>query len=353
LAQIPSDCITPSFGRETSPRSVSLSHALVGGLGLTNASTLSNATAFGAFSGGSATGSSFSWGEVGIITLQPALVGGDYLGAGPVTGTPSAAVGRFYPARFDTSVVQGCTAGGFTYSGQPMALTVTAKNLAGTTLQNFHATSFANNVDLTDANGAAGTLSTTLVSRNNFTSGVAPATPAFTFSALRTAPSVVKLRVTDADSASSSAGVEATATIRSGRLRLVNAYGSELLALPMSLTAQYWNGSGYVLHTQDTCTSLAVPTSASGMVFGPGNLSAGETTARLRGTSSGNVSLLAGDAVMTLTKPGIGNSGYVDITINTPNWLKYPWSSVTPGNAVGRATFGIYKSPLIYRRENY
>jgi MSHA biogenesis protein MshQ len=141
--------------------------------------------------------------------------------------------------------------------------------------------------------------------------------------------------------------------MRYGRLRLQNAYGSELLPLPMSLTAQYWTGSGFALNTADSCTSLQVPTSASGMVFGAGNLAAGETTASIQGLSAGSGVLLAGDAAFRLTAPGSGNNGYVTITVATPSWLKYPWTSSTATDASARATFGIYKSPLIYRRENY
>jgi MSHA biogenesis protein MshQ len=63
--------------------------------------------------------------------------------------------------------------------------------------------------------------------------------------------------------------------------------------------------------------------------------------------------LLAGDAAFRLTAPGSGNNGYVTITVATPSWLKYPWTSSTATDPSARATFGIYKSPLIYRRENY
>jgi MSHA biogenesis protein MshQ len=281
-------------------------------------------------------------------------VGSDYLGTGNVTGTTSSNVGRFYPARFDTTLTQGCTAGNFTYSGQPMSSTIVAKNLGGNTLINYDRTSFAKGVNLTDANTIPGALSVTTVAASSFVSGVAPVSPAFTFTTRATGPSIIRLRASDpTDSVNSSTGSEGTSTIVSGRLSLPNAYGSELLALPMSLTAQYWDGSGYVLNALDSCTSLTVPTSVSGMVFGAGNLTAGETTASLRGVSSGSVVLLNGNGVLSLTKPGTGNSGFVDITVTAPTWLQYPWTSSTPSSPKGRATFGIYKSPLIYRRENY
>jgi MSHA biogenesis protein MshQ len=144
------------------------------------------------------------------------------------------------------------------------------------------------------------------------------------------------------------------ARMRYGRLRMLNAYGSELLALPMSLTAEYWANTGWVTNTLDGCTSVPVPTSASGMVFGAGNLSAGETVASINGTTTGNGTLIAGDAGFRLSAPGSGNTGFVTITVATPDWLDFPW--VTAGvnvDASARATFGLFKSPLIYRRENY
>jgi MSHA biogenesis protein MshQ len=233
---------------------------------------------------------------------------------------------------------------------------VTAKNAAGAVMGNFDAASFSKVVTLTEANGVAGSLTVNSVASAAFAAGVASAAPVFTFSARTTAPSTIKLRATDAtDNESSVGGTEGTALVRSGRLRMLNAYGSELLALtvPQWLQTQYWNGSTWTLNSADNCTSLAVPTSASGMVFGPGSLVAGSTTASINGVSSGSGTLLAGDAGFKLTRPGSGKTGYVDITVNTPSWLLYPWSSSSPSAAKGRATYGAYKSPLIFRREIY
>jgi MSHA biogenesis protein MshQ len=142
--------------------------------------------------------------------------------------------------------------------------------------------------------------------------------------------------------------------IRNGRLRLQNGYGSDRLDLPLALTAQYWNGSVFTNHVADNCTSLAVPTASAGMVFGTsGNLSAGKTTASINGVSSGTASLLMGDGGFVLSRPGSGNTGYVDVTVSAPVWLQYAWSGSTATNPTARAVFGMFKSPLIYRRENY
>ncbi len=142
---------TPNYGQEIAPESVRLTANLVAGLGLTNNPPLANPTAFGLFSSGSATGTTFSWGEVGIITLTPGVADGNYLGAGDVSATASGNVGRFVP--FDFAVNRnaplfdaGCSVAGrdaFTYIGEPFAyqtapvITVTARNKAGATTHNY------------------------------------------------------------------------------------------------------------------------------------------------------------------------------------------------------------------------
>jgi len=97
-----SGATAPSYGKETTPESVKLTPSLVAGLGLSNNPALSGS--FGAFANGVATGTAFTWDEVGIITLTPSVGDTDYLGAGDVTGTTSGNVGRFSLGKF---VLQG------------------------------------------------------------------------------------------------------------------------------------------------------------------------------------------------------------------------------------------------------
>jgi hypothetical protein len=54
------------------------------------------------------------------------------------------------------------------------------------------------------------------------------------------------------------------------------------------------------------------------------------------------VTVAAGVRTFTLAAPGV--SGNVNISLNAPIYLP---------STVGLATFGIFRSPLIYRRENY
>jgi len=91
-----SGAATPNYGREVAPQGVTLGANLVlPAAG--NAPALNNAAAFGSFTGGVATGTTFNWPEVGIVTLTPGVA--SYLGSGSVTGTPSGNVGRFIPIR--------------------------------------------------------------------------------------------------------------------------------------------------------------------------------------------------------------------------------------------------------------
>jgi MSHA biogenesis protein MshQ len=60
----------------------------------------------------------------------------------------------------------------------------------------------------------------------------------------------------------------------------------------------------------------------------------------------------AGDFNLWLKGPGKNNSGAVDVSATVPSWLRYNWTGAA-ANPGARAAFGIYKSPIIYLRENY
>jgi len=150
---------TPNYGQETAAEGVKLISALVGGLGLTIDPGISGI--FGTFSNGVATGTTFTWNEVGIITLTPSVADADYLGAGDVTGTTTGNVGRFYAGSLALSGgvianrtgLAGCPAPAgcdtFTYMGEQMSavFNLTAKAVDGTTtLQNYsYSATAANN----------------------------------------------------------------------------------------------------------------------------------------------------------------------------------------------------------------
>ena len=276
----------------------------------------------------------------------------------------SAVLGRFSPRNFTTAVTtQGC--GVFSYSGQPVT-TVTVRAMDGATVQapaaNYFG-AFARAVTLSDGNGSvAGAFTANLIPGAGFAAGVATASPVFTFAVARTAPLNLLLRADDGEVGSSGFS-EGQAPIRSGRLSMQNAYGSELLDLPIPLAAQYWNGSNYTTNGADNCTVL--PASSMVMANYTGALSACETQL----SPVGNLTMVAGrpaGAGLVLRKPGLGNAGSVDLTINAGSvasgntCISATQSAATAANLPwfgpnlgARATFGLFKSPIIYSRENY
>jgi MSHA biogenesis protein MshQ len=131
--------------------------------------------------------------------------------------------------------------------------------------------------------------------------------------------------------------------VRYGRIKLSNAYGSELLPLPIAVTAQYWNGLNYVTSITDSLSSFA----ATDVVFSnyqPGLTAGNYPNSGATSVTPTSVVFNSGAANYLLAKPGM--TGSVDMTTNVPIYL--------PSNTA-RATFGVYKGPseFIYLRENY
>lgn len=160
------------------------------------------------------------------------------------------------------------------------------------------------------------------------------------------------------------------AAVRYGRVRLRTAVGSEVVDLPVTMTAEYYAGTntGFIVNTGDTCTTN-VSLAFSGYTK---NLNAGETCVRDSGSPGNSASGCAaaapiaqrfneppalGDFNLRLAAPGAGNSGSVLINGTVPTWLRYDWNTATPGdeNPSGQATFGIFggESRQIYTRELY
>ena len=149
--------------------------------------------------------------------------------------------------------------------------------------------------------------------------------------------------------------------LRSGRIRLQNTNGSELLPLPVPLQIQYWSGAtqGWQLNAADTCTKIEATNFA--FSFG-GNLDACETRIQVGGA--------APNYTATLSAPGAGNLGWADLTLNlgatgsgtqcavgggaetaAAPWLQFNWKGSVE-NPTARAIFGVVRSgPVIHRRE--
>ena len=398
---------TPNFGQETVPESVKFTATLV--LPSSGNDPPVSGTA-GTFTIGVATGTAFSWPEVGIIDLVPHIADGNYLTVGDVVGSATANVGRFIPYAFAVALntpVFGtsCSAGGFTYLGQPFVYTVapviaaTAQARGGTTTQNYAGSLFRlSNTSVTgrayiptpavpalDLSGLPATTADPSIvdlgagqSTLTFSAGSGLKYSRGSAIAPFSATIALAVNVIDQDGAAaanpvtfgSSGGIAFStgSTQRYGRLVLRDSVGSELLDLPTSLTTQYYLSStqGFTSNTADFCTTA--PTLAfSGYQQ---NLAAGKTCVRDSGspglsgvgcaaaaTPSYHATAVGGDFNLLLAAPGSGNNGALTVTAAAPSWLQYEWSvsSGTTSNPTGVATFGLFPGPAssVYQREVY
>ncbi|MEO6280842.1 DUF6701 domain-containing protein [Roseateles sp.] len=396
---------TPNYGRETAAEGVALTAALVQPAG-GNAPGVSNPSAFGAFSGGVATGTTFAWPEVGIVTLTAALADGSYLGAGNITGTASGNVGRFVPASFALSAAVATHRSGascspastFTYLGEDFSLgfTLTARNASGATTQNY-AGSFARldlaaaaNFRLAGVDGATqfktGNASLTLGTSSSaagWVNGVAsvtlPArvprttTPVGPFDSADFGVAPVDLDgVTMLSLDLNTDGIAGADTfkvgripLRFGRLRLQNGMGAANRQLNLPLEAQFWNGTAYNSNALDSCTRI----SATNLSFGNLRKTLVASDAAMVGTS---VTVASGKGSITLAAPAPGHVGSLDVTIAldtaTPptdlsclktqaGWtatkaatagasqtaLRGPWCGNAFSDPGARATWGVYR----------
>ncbi len=323
----------------------------------------------------------------------------------------SSHIGRFMPDHFavvSSSFAPGC--GTFTYMGQPfLALaTVQAQNSAGGKTSNFSGTFAGATVvpELENANNGVSLSVSRLTGLGSpvWATGEYPfvatgftrlATPDGTYDSLDIGLEVLPLNATDtanlinrdmaasatnctADAVGTSNGtctskrIAAGSKMRFGRLRLQNAFGSERLALPVPLQAQYWNGGYFVNNTDDSCTAQSVPASQT---LGVGAAPTGTPGLYFYPLATGKNQLQSSSAVPTLVSPlTAGTStmqfpasqqqGWLDIILQVPSYLLGNWGNCDgQTGAVGlyddlpcaRVTFGVYgsKSPIIYRRENY
>ena len=400
--------VTPNFGQENVPETVRLTSNLVDPVA-GNDPGLSPALGFGAFSAGSAAGTTFTWPEVGIIRLQPSVGDGSYLSGGDVTGLTSGNIGRFIPHHFATAIntplfQTQCGTGGFTYIGQSFGfstapvITLTALAAGGSVTQNYTGSFFkvtnlslqnrdytatSGNLDLsglpatsadpviTDTAGGTGTLL--------FSSGTGIS---FLRAAVAEAPFdadiSLSIDVIDSDAVTTLATPVTVASIafdngrsmRFGRVRLLDVIGSELINLNVPMRSEYFvnAATGFVNHTDDSCTanvSLSLgnfkenllPTETCVLDTGnPGASGAGCAAAGPAGQRYREPPL-GGDFNLFLLAPGTGYDGSADVTADVPFWLEFDWDAALPGleDPTGTATFGIYDgdNKRIYTRELY
>jgi MSHA biogenesis protein MshQ len=379
---------TANFGKETAAEGVTLSYSKCQPTGTSAVNGAFSGSA-GSFAGGAASAANLNWSEVGNGDLVATLTSGSYLGSGLTatgnTGTGGTVcngagnVGPFIPDHFDT-VVTGpmscpsglsCPLGGLAYSGQAFTANVYARNAAGAITQNYDGTlntspNFAKVVTLRawDALGSevtenppsgTGSLTGSSVASTAFNRGSTllgtPGAPVYTFGTNPTAPTDVYIRATDTDNVTSlrvpaNTSIEGGVKVVSGRIKFTNAYGSELLALPITATAQYFTASKWATSITDSVTQFDTRLSTAGgnvqatIVNGPlalGNISV---------VAPGMVTLANGVTMFRLAAPTV--AGSTDLGIVTAPAYLLP-------SIAGRATFGVHKGPseIIYMREAY
>ncbi|WP_020675481.1 DUF6701 domain-containing protein [Geopsychrobacter electrodiphilus] len=318
----------------------------------------------------------------------------------------SSGFGRFIPARFNLSVAVPPQLGptcsnSFTYLGQPFGylfdpeMTLTALNNSGSTTLNYGGSywkmnsnlggrSYTNNAVTAATLGIATAGSVawagTADSDGIGTVSISAEQLVYAKPTMPEAPFDANLDLnftagdlTDADgvcfdpendgicNAYSISAITGTEQ-RYGRLKLQNAYGSELLNLPTPFIAEYFTGGGFSLNTADNCTTLTTADQLQLSTDGGASWVNGDTAVTLGGgTTSATLAsfpLLNGDAGLSFSAPNAGNTGTIEVrSLVAPAfpWLLFDWTGDgVADEARARVTFGIYKgSPhLIYTRES-
>lgn len=375
-----------------------------------------NGTVTGTFgtanAAGIATGSTFKYDEVGYFRLAAGGVfddsftavdsvnsdcnigfntsGGKY-GCSFGNTANTQYFGRFIPDHFAITLpaaTPACSAN-FTYFGQDglsTAFTLKAENTTNVPTQNYNGTyaklgvntwsNFNFSVNSTpnplpaDAIFGASTIAPT----GNWNRGVVENGVVAKHFVTRPANAMAPVELTVSAKPTDSDGVTTPSAVvlasnsryRYGRLFIANSYGSEVLPLSVPVEAQYWNGLAYQSNQDDSCS--AIPATAVEMRDYRINLNPCETQLSNTGNPAIPGALKNGRTNLRLSKPGAGNSGSVLLRVNlnaasgqtcngaiegAAGSAALPWffNSSTP-NPSARATFGIYKSPVIYLREN-
>ncbi|HEX5355615.1 MAG TPA: DUF6701 domain-containing protein [Aquabacterium sp.] len=397
----------PNFGKETAvtqdyvrlswakyrPTGAAAVAGTFTGTGMTGSAPYISSSSF---SNGAVTLSDLKWTEVGTGDLTATLVSGSYLGTGnTVTGNTggSGGVGPFLPHHLKVTVTQGCPSGAsaFTYSGQPFSLKLEAVHADNATVtQNYDGSggttpnyAKAVTMSLSGAGASSGSLNITSVAAASFSAGVAniPSTDAspfkFTFANKLTSATSVGVHAAETSGSVTSTGWDGSLAVRSGRIKVSNAFGSEKLSLDIPVQAQYWNGKSWVINSDDSsCTYIPVASVVrSNYLDYKGASTAAWTTTPATKTTVNSVpmavAISGGNGVLTLSAPSPASTGSVDFAFNlgtsttdqsclashpsstaaSRDWLRSLNGSANSCAGVtsydrdpsARATFGVYK----------
>ncbi len=420
-----------NYGREVTTESVALT-GLLDQPGGGNDPGLAGTTTITGFSSGAGNSAAVRFDEAGIIEITAGVADGDYLGIGAAATAAllgkSGYVGRFIPNHFvmasatltNRSDSAACL-DPFTYMGENFQidyeLAAFNARTPATLTQNYIG-AFAKldlsvpaemNYGATDA-GSNLTARLGVASAGGFVAGTAPVSATLQLARNAVPDGVysnfqVGIVPTDSDGVSLLAAdlnltldggadshVQLGQTdLRYGRLNLFNNFGSELLGLSLPLNAEYYldTTAEFVINADDSCTTR---TPANVLLYNVLEPKAGRTVGDpviTIGTGSTTLTSISafvdGRASLSFTAPAA--EGYVDIEIQTPDWLlsdldkldqgiEGPGGHCTPGIAasdpayiagctadgnniddipLSRGNFGIFKGSdnIIYIREVY
>ena len=326
-ANLTDNATTPNFGNESTAieNDVELTHTLAGPVGGVTG-TLTGGTGFTGFTAG-VSNANLSFSEVGIINLTANLADNNYLGSGADIQGNVVNLGRFYPDNFNlrsavTSPVYNSDSP-FTYMGQEFdtSFVMEARNSDNVITQNYvgdfvriDGSSFdPDNVfhGVVDNNAAAdddlssratsvdgsfstiwdpigggspgtGTISGKMIfQRQNLGGNNTPEDGPFTVAIGTSVQDTDSVAITlsgadiDVDDGTTEPGTSLyrrlTSTdieFRYGRMLVDNAFGPETEELGVPLRIEYWNGTDFVINTDDSATSFLFDISASPPALG-------------------------------------------------------------------------------------
>lgn len=319
-----------------------------------------------------------------------------------------ATFGRFTPAKFlvsgasdktnPASITAAHTSGTtFTYFGQDgFTATFTLKpvNAAGATTKNYPLTDPGSALNAWSALGlSASTLPAgSLLSASatapslTWTNGVASVSVRSQVSHPTALTQQTSLNITarpkDSDEITTDAAVILGTTIlRFGRLRLLPAYGSDLLPVRVPVRAEYYTDNGWALNADDSATPISAGSLAIEPIAPTGSSLAFSTPpSGITGSPSLNLTQGVTELVITPNTRGVGGAyialnlgaGYSGATIGCrPTWANTTVGGAVPspslmhlaGNSCGTAVntlapaalvkFGAPRAPFNYLRERY
>jgi hypothetical protein len=141
--------------------------------------------------------------------------------------------------------------------------------------------------------------------------------------------------------------VEGAVRVVSGRLYVANIHGSELLPVPVKVTAQYWYADLVTQNWENSSTDSVSTVQPTGIVLQDclGNLSTcanATTIAALTLWPNTAQTLDGGSYTFHFRAAGAGRTGSAAFRLNNPAWLP---------STLGKVRLGVSRSPLIYLRE--